>query len=240
MNKIFISHSSSDKEAARDLAEALKEQGVEYWLDEQNLSFGSDITSKINEGISNSSGVVFLLSESSNEKSWLSSEVALALSKNKRVFPIILTENAKVPLLLRAYKYIVATSKDNLVRAAKEIANIVSLGNSIDSDEYKNYKLRLESALAQKELIEKEKELSAQLRELKEIEFKKKGIFTTIFSITAAICVGFLTILLDSENSKFNYFSAYVWLILGFVSSEILHIYKKSKSDKESRKEVQR
>lgn len=244
MKKIFISHSSSDKDAARYLATALEEQGVEYWLDEQNLMFGSDITSSINEAISNSSGVVFLLSESSNEKSWLSSEVALALSKNKRVFPIVLSEKANVPLLLRSYKYIVVSDRDKLVKAAKEIANVINYDNSRYSDEHINLKLRLESALAQKELIEKEKELSTQLNELKEIELKRKGIKTIVFSVVTAVFLTIITIYHHSKNSIPDYLGTYALLVLGFLFSELIHIYKNiyriHKNDTESKKEVKR
>ena len=238
MNRVFISHSSPDKASAQAFATALQEQGVEYWVGEQNLNLGSDIIASINDAISKSSGVVFLLSESSNDKTWLSSEVALALSKKKMVFPIVISDNAKVPLLLRNYKYLVVSKVADFARAAQEIAKILKAVHLSTTDEHEDLILRLESALARKELIEKEREIYSQFSELNEREFKRKGISSSIVSISIAISIAFLGLLFNSTNQEFNQYGVVAGLILGFVSSELLHFYNKHSGKEKSEKEV--
>lgn len=122
MKRVFISHSSEDKAEARALCEALAEVNVSSWLDEQSLLPGSDVSAEISLAIDNSSTVVFLLSKNSNEKSWQSSEIALALSKGKKVFPLVLTKDVKIPILLQQYLYLDISDTHDFRGVATELA----------------------------------------------------------------------------------------------------------------------
>jgi hypothetical protein len=54
MNKrIFLSHSSQDKDSVRRLAEDLRRVGIEVWLDEWEIRVGDQISRKIQEGLKN-------------------------------------------------------------------------------------------------------------------------------------------------------------------------------------------
>src|SRR5690606_12656593 len=57
---VFISHAGEDKATvARPLAEALRDRGVEVWLDETELKIGDSLRRKIDQGLARSSfGVV--------------------------------------------------------------------------------------------------------------------------------------------------------------------------------------
>ena len=49
--KIFLSHSSKDKEFVRKLADDLKTYGLSVWFDEWEIKVGDSITNKISQGI---------------------------------------------------------------------------------------------------------------------------------------------------------------------------------------------
>ena len=49
--RVFISHSSKDKPAVEALALALRERGIETWLDKWMIGPGDDIVDKINAGL---------------------------------------------------------------------------------------------------------------------------------------------------------------------------------------------
>ena len=51
---VFISHSSKDKVAVRNLAERLKSDGLKVWFDECEIKPGDLIPLKINKGLEQS------------------------------------------------------------------------------------------------------------------------------------------------------------------------------------------
>jgi hypothetical protein len=58
---VFLSHASEDKNFVRELAEALKQRGVTYWLDEIQLKLGDSLREVIDKGLASSRfGVVVL------------------------------------------------------------------------------------------------------------------------------------------------------------------------------------
>lgn len=68
---VFISHASEDKqEVARPLADALSKQGFRVWLDENELTLGDSLRSKIDHGLSSSRFGVIILSKDFFSKHW--------------------------------------------------------------------------------------------------------------------------------------------------------------------------
>jgi hypothetical protein len=68
---VFICHASEDKEGvARPLATALKERGLNVWIDEFQLTMGDSLRRKIDEGLRSSRFGVVILSPSFFQKSW--------------------------------------------------------------------------------------------------------------------------------------------------------------------------
>jgi hypothetical protein len=106
--RVFISHSSSDKEAAKRIAAALEEKGIRPWLDEAEIRVGQSIPDKIAEGISDSNVFCILISEKSAISKWVSREynsfLPRVISGEAAVVPCRL-DNAPVPTLLGDIKY---------------------------------------------------------------------------------------------------------------------------------------
>ena len=63
MAKAFISHSSLDKPFVHRLAEDLRSNWIDVWLDEWELRLGDDFTGTIESSLAGSSHLIIVLSE---------------------------------------------------------------------------------------------------------------------------------------------------------------------------------
>ncbi len=90
---IFISHASEDKElVARPLADLLRSSGVTVWLDENELSLGDSLRTKIDQGLAESLFGVVILSQAFFAKDWPQRELnglaALESPQRKVILPV--------------------------------------------------------------------------------------------------------------------------------------------------------
>ena len=81
MPNVFISHGREDAEFATRLCASLKMQGLEAWTDENDLEPGIKWANAIEEAISNSKNVLFVLSDKTKRSGWLQAEAAMALAQ---------------------------------------------------------------------------------------------------------------------------------------------------------------
>lgn len=110
---IFISYSSLDNIFAQNLANALRKENITVWLDKWDIPFGADITSSIQEGLSNSSFMLVILSQNSMRSKWVEVEWTTKFGEEiqKREISVIPTilgslQETEIPLLLRGKKRI--------------------------------------------------------------------------------------------------------------------------------------
>ena len=109
MKKVFLSHSSADKQFVRKLAEDLKERGLEVWFDEWEIKVGDSIVEKIQEGISSGGFLIIVLSESSVCSPWVKEEINAGFFKQVsdsdiQLLPALVMD-CGIPTLLRHRKY---------------------------------------------------------------------------------------------------------------------------------------
>lgn len=79
---IFLAHASEDKPYVRNLYKKLKENGLEPWLDEENLMPGVNWDSKIKEAIKNARFFMACFSTQSVSKSgYIQKELKMALNE---------------------------------------------------------------------------------------------------------------------------------------------------------------
>lgn len=107
--RVFISHSSKDKEFVRRLAADIKEVGHEPWLDEWEIQVGDCIVRKVGEGLAHADFVVLVLSPNSVESGWVEREWAPSYwneieMKRRIVLPVMLND-CTIPPLLKTKKY---------------------------------------------------------------------------------------------------------------------------------------
>lgn len=108
-NFYFLSHSSNDKHFARRLAEDLRKENFEIFLDEWNIDIGESIVGRINDALERMQGLIIILSNNSINSEWVKKELSSALMKklsNNTITIIpVLKENCKIPIIIQDYKY---------------------------------------------------------------------------------------------------------------------------------------
>lgn len=107
--RVFISHSSKDKQFATWLSVDLGNHGHDPWLDEWKIRAGESIPTKIGESIERCDFVVVVLSENAVASHWVEREWQAKywdeVSIGKiQVIPALLRE-CEIPILLRTKKY---------------------------------------------------------------------------------------------------------------------------------------
>jgi hypothetical protein len=88
---VFLSHASEDKNFVRDLAAALTQRGVTYWLDEIQLKLGDSLREMIDNGLASSRFGVVVLSSNFFAKKWPQRELDGLLSMeidSKVILPV--------------------------------------------------------------------------------------------------------------------------------------------------------
>ncbi len=148
--KIFISHSSKDKDFARKLSDDFLQMGYEPWLDEWEIKVGECIVKKIETGITDADFVVIILSNHSVSSEWVSAEWKTKYwdeidSTSTLVLPVLI-EQCEIPALLKTKKYAdftksYAVAFEALVSAIKTSKSnpIMSNNTSVLSTTEKNF-----------------------------------------------------------------------------------------------------
>lgn len=94
---VFLSHSSKDKSAARDVAERLSRDGLKVWWDEWEIKPGDSIPSKIDDGLELSRIMVLFMSANAFGSDWSKMEANIhrfndPLNKRRRLVPLRLDD----------------------------------------------------------------------------------------------------------------------------------------------------
>jgi hypothetical protein len=145
---LFISHASADKAGyIEPLCASLASSDVTYWLDTDEISWGSNVPMRINEGLRQSTYVLLCLSPNFIKRRWPESELSAAFSVQtdtgrQRVLPLILEGKDQVldayPLLAslayREYTGATETAKalcDFVGKTSASVTNISILVESV-------------------------------------------------------------------------------------------------------------
>jgi hypothetical protein len=109
MAKVFLSHSSKNKDFVRKLDVDLQEAGHETWLDVTQIRVGECIVSKINDGLSAADYAAVVLSKDAVQSQWFEREWIAKywreIEKNSvQVLPVLI-EDCEIPELIRSKKY---------------------------------------------------------------------------------------------------------------------------------------
>ena len=92
---VFLSYSSKDGPAVRNLAERLRADGLRVWLDEWCIKYGDDFVTKIGEGVKNSRILVQVMSPNGFGSKWATKERNIAICRDPDT-----SQNRFIPLLL--------------------------------------------------------------------------------------------------------------------------------------------
>lgn len=88
--KVFISHSSTDKWAARQICKELEQRGIESFLDEKDIETGDSIDDAVDQHLAECDELLMILSPASLSSAWVLIEIGGARALKKRLVPILL------------------------------------------------------------------------------------------------------------------------------------------------------
>src|SRR5579864_122857 len=106
---VFLSYSSKDKEAVRDLDKRLGADGLRVWLDEREFLPGDNIRARIISGLERSRRVVLVHSQNGACSEWVELEVEVMqhrdpVGRHRCLVPLLLTD-VEIRESLRLYKH---------------------------------------------------------------------------------------------------------------------------------------
>lgn len=124
MSDAFISYSRKNMGFARLLKDAFDEEGIDAWIDWQDIPPSADWLAEVYQAIENSNSFIFLISENSVVSEICSLEIAHALKNHKRIIPIVVNEvePERVPEPLSAINWIFFTQENQF---ANSIQNLI-------------------------------------------------------------------------------------------------------------------
>jgi hypothetical protein len=103
--KVFVSHSTKDKEFVQRLAAALEEADFEPWLCEVDIDRGENFVARINEGLGESDLALLVWSPDAGKSAWTeqewNSQLAQQVEEHKVRLGIILLRDYPLPPVLR-------------------------------------------------------------------------------------------------------------------------------------------
>jgi hypothetical protein len=109
MARIFISHSSADKDFVRRLFEDLRDLGHRPWLDEWEIKVGDCIVSSIQEGLESSDYIIVVLSPFAVSSGWVEREWKDAywneVTEGRTIVLPVLLADCVIPSLIRTKRY---------------------------------------------------------------------------------------------------------------------------------------
>ena len=98
MSDIFISYSKEDRSKAKDIADALKQQGFSVWWDRSILP-GETFDTVIEEALDTAKCVIVLWSHTSVSSDWVKTEASEG--KQRGILIPVLIDDVKIPLAFR-------------------------------------------------------------------------------------------------------------------------------------------
>lgn len=90
MSHVFVSYSTKDRPYALKLAERLRAEGFDVWIDNARLGSSEDWWRSIVLAIWNCSAFVVILSPQSDVSEWVQLEITIAANKQKPRYPLLL------------------------------------------------------------------------------------------------------------------------------------------------------
>ena len=91
-HQVFISYSKKDQKVADYLCIFLKENSIEYWIDEEGIYSSINYKEIIVDAIDVSKAVIFISSINSNSSINVIREIGYAVNMNKPILPLILDD----------------------------------------------------------------------------------------------------------------------------------------------------
>src|SRR6202162_3627117 len=103
--KVFLSHSTKDKQFVQALAAELEAENIQSWICEVDVEFGGNFVAKIEEGLRDADLTILFWSPEAACSDWTrlewTSVIAREISESRTRLGVVLLRDCEVPELLR-------------------------------------------------------------------------------------------------------------------------------------------
>ena len=113
--RVFLSYAQPDQALAKLLAKELKAEGIDVWVDFQELLPGDNWPLEIGRAMESCDAIVFLMTRSSVESDLFRSEIAFALTGRRfkgRLIPVAMSsdilDSDRIAWILRELYWVIA------------------------------------------------------------------------------------------------------------------------------------
>lgn len=101
---IFVSYTHADSEFVNQLIEELSDLNVRFLVDRIELHVGDDIKTAVDSMIDAADSIIFVVSMASSDSKWSKNELEQAMSRKKKILPVVLNADA-IPIALSGLYY---------------------------------------------------------------------------------------------------------------------------------------
>lgn len=102
---IFISYINDDKDIAHKFIKDLSETKIQTFTYENSINIGDNISEKLDIILKESDYFIFLISKGWKKSKYFENELNFAIKHNKKIFPVLIDEDTKLPSELDKVKY---------------------------------------------------------------------------------------------------------------------------------------
>lgn len=125
--RVFISYAHQDTEFATEIARNLKNTGAEPVIDRLVLQVGDSVQGAVDKMIDTSDYFLFIVSPASFKSPWAQKEVQQALSRKKRILPVVLDKKS-IPKELAGIFY--ADFTEDKAKGLAELEKTIHVGSN--------------------------------------------------------------------------------------------------------------
>lgn len=120
MTQVFISHSAKDNWIARQVAEQLNSHGIQSFVADKDIDAGDSIGNVLQDVLSDSNAVIFLITPASLHSQWLYTELGAATALDKLIIPVVYGVNfSDIPSPLARYQVVEIDRLDRVIQFLK-------------------------------------------------------------------------------------------------------------------------
>lgn len=101
--KVFLSYALDDKEAARDIAKRLSNEGLDVWFDDWQIAPGDNLAKHVGRALDQADAMVVLVTPDSMKSKGVRGEIEYALMTPRfegTLIPVILKPSDEMPWIL--------------------------------------------------------------------------------------------------------------------------------------------
>jgi hypothetical protein len=122
---VFIAYAAQDLEWVQQFYAALRDGGINAWLDLVEIRPGDRWKERIENALGDAETMVFVLTPNSVTNHWMLFELGAAIARSKRIIPVVAEtfDRSMIPPIIGRYAFLEETSP---VRAARKVAEVVA------------------------------------------------------------------------------------------------------------------